>query len=130
MKKSIKKITLCTIIMAMLTLSIGMTAFAKPVPREYDLCFVNTDGGNLNCRKDAGEEYAIVGKFKNGTQLSWSVFGKFDSQGRDWTAVSGPDINGKRISGWVLDSYLRFERPSLRNVQHNVIINPGMPDVG
>lgn len=130
MKNRIKRITGCAVIMALLTLSIGMTAFGKPVARaEYDLCFVNTDGGNLNCRAYAGEEYAIVGKFANGTRLSWSVFGEPDSQGRDWTAVSGPDINGEHISGWVLDSYLRYERPS-RSIQHNIVVNPLMPDVG
>lgn len=73
MKKRILSVCLLTAIM----LSAGVNVSAQTAqPRsEYDLCYVNTNGSNLNCRKGPGTEYALVGKFSNGTQLSWSIFG-------------------------------------------------------
>lgn len=128
--KNKKRKTVTSLCLAMMmVLMMGMSAFAQSAqPRsDYSNCYVNTEGGNLNCRKGPGTEYEIVGKFKNGTQLSWSVFGKTDSLGRPWTQVSGKDVNGKQISGWVLDSYLRYE--DSRSIV-NVIIDENMPDVG
>jgi hypothetical protein len=130
--KPIKRMTSYLVLVTILTLIIGNLVYAQSVPfcDERDLCFVNTQGGNLNCRKGAGEEYEIVGKFKNGTELSWSIFLERDSQGRTWVGVSGIDINGKLISGYVLESYLRFERPECRTMNLPVYINFDMPDVG
>ena len=122
MKRCRKLVMGLSLVLAM-TFLIGTTSFAG----EYSLCFVNTEGGNLNCRSGPGTEYSIVGKFKNGTQLGWSIFGGIDSLGREWTYVDGKDINGKLIMGWVLDSYLRYED------NPNSIIpaykNENMPDV-
>ena len=81
--------------------------------REYTTLYVKTDGGNLNVRSGAGTEYAIVGKLANGTKIDgWSIFGRVDSEGRSWTNITAKDINGKSVTGWVLDEYLTATPPS------------------
>ena len=81
--------------------------------REHDTLYVKTDGGNLNVRSGAGTEYAIVGKLANGTKIDgWSIFGRVDSEGRSWTNITAKDINGKSVTGWVLDEYLTATPPS------------------
>lgn len=126
MKKSI--ISLCLTICMLMFLGTNASAQSIQPRSEYDLCYVNTDGGNLNCRSGPGTEYSIVGKFSNGTQLTWSVFGDVDSNNKTWTKVSGIGITGKRVSGWCQDDYLLFVSPS-RNVPA-FYINSDMPDVG
>lgn len=134
MKKIVKVGSIFLTMALLVMVGTPTQTYAREMPyvAEYDDCYVNTDGGNLNCRTNAGVEYPIVGKFKNGTKLAWSIFGKNDSLGRSWTQVSGKDINGKTISGWVLDSYLKFVTPSsLRsNILENFIIDIHKPDVG
>lgn len=53
------------------TLSMGimaMNSYAAPQPKsDPDLCFVNTDGGNLNGRENPGVQYKIICKYANGT---------------------------------------------------------------
>lgn len=55
MKRCRKLVMGLSLVLAM-TFLIGTTSFAG----EYSLCFVNTEGGNLNCRSGPGTEYSIV----------------------------------------------------------------------
>ncbi len=132
MTKKIKRIV--SLLLAA-TLSMGIMAissYAAPQPKsDPDLCFVNTDGGNLNGREKPGVQYKIICKYANGTQLGWSVMpseNAYDDQGRSWMRVSGKTTTGTRKTSWVLEEYLRFESPySLRTAP---AINSGAPDVG
>lgn len=63
---------------------------------------IQTAGGNLNVRSGPGTNYKIVGKFANGTIVTYSYMQESD----EWTWVWGKGTNGKTISGYVLDSYL------------------------
>lgn len=56
---------------------------------------VNTNGGNLICRKIANKEGAIVGYFKSGTKLK--VISK---KYKKWWKVSGKNTKGDTIEGF------------------------------
>lgn len=131
MNKKLKKIV--TLILAMIMV-LNFTAMSYAATKsDPDKCFVNTDGGNLNGRKEAGTEYPIICKYANGTQLSYSVDAgetKFDSQGREWMRVRGKTTTGSTMTSWVLAEYLRFESPYRTNTDILTVINPKAPDVG
>ncbi|QNU67275.1 SH3 domain-containing protein [Ruminiclostridium herbifermentans] len=68
---------------------------------------VNTDGSNLNVRSGPGTNYSIIGKFANGTDVTWE-----DDDGKssgDWAYVTGVSTNGKTISGYCYQWYLIHE---------------------
>jgi len=66
---------------------------------------VTTDGSNLNVRSGPGANYSIIGKFANGTVVNYGAIDPIPSA--DWTYVWGKDINGKSISGYCHNDYLR-----------------------
>lgn len=66
---------------------------------------VVTQGNNLNCRSGPGTNYSIVGKFKNGTIISYHYMDPNYKPG--WAYVFGVGIDGKQISGYVSEQYLQ-----------------------
>ena len=126
-----KKILLSLTLITTMLFGLANSASAQTIqPRsEYDLCYVNTAGGNLNCRESASTSAKIKGQFKNGTQVTFSLFGDYDSSGNLWTEVCGKSTTGTIIDGWVMDKYLLYVSPS-RMVVPDFVVNPNMPDVG
>lgn len=131
MIKLMKKSIALFVILALSITASGIVSFAATPRSDPDMCFVDTDGGNLNCRSGAGEEYALRGKFANGTQVFYSLMtgDKEDSLGRTWMNVSGKSTTGSKIEGWVLLEYLRFESP-YKSAYAIPIINKFAPDIG
>jgi len=136
MRMTKKRIVTFLLLLVMGVNVVGVTAFAREIQPRMDYCYVNTsDDSNLNGRSGPGTEYPVICRFANGTSLTWSVFPEnnaTDSQGREWMAVSGVDINGVRQKNvWVCVDYLRFEQDwRSGDTSENVYSNPGLEPVG
>lgn len=136
MKTTRKRIATFLLLLVMGVNVIGITAFAGDIQPRMDYCYVNTpEGGNLNGRSGPGTEYPVICQFANGTSLGWGVFdgSAVDSQGNEWTEVSGRDIYGNDVECcWVRDDYLRYERDwrSINGRQQKVYSNPELQPVG
>lgn len=73
-------------------------------PSESWILQVKTDGSNLNVRSGPGTNYSIVGKFANGTLVTFGYMDPIPST--DWTYVWGTGTNGQHLSGYCHNDYL------------------------
>jgi uncharacterized protein YgiM (DUF1202 family) len=64
-----------------------------------EVCYVSTEGGNLNVRANTQNNSRIIGKLPNGTMVNILSRGDYISQ------ISAR-VNRKSIKGWVSNDYL------------------------
>lgn len=63
---------------------------------------VKTKGSALNCRNGANINSALIGAFKNGTELTL-----LDKSTPEWCKVTGRAVSGEIVTGWCSSKYLK-----------------------